>query len=125
VATLLLSAVCSTGWKTGVALSADHLVAVEFGGESLERWLDDATTKTENKMESRFLLDVIVRKGAPVLELLSGEDQTLLVRGNSLLVLDLGLDIVDRIGGLDLKGDGLARKGLDEDLHDCCRLRRC
>jgi hypothetical protein len=38
----------------------------------------------------------------------------LLVRGDSLLVLDLGLNIVDRIGGLDLKGDGLARKGLDE-----------
>lgn len=32
--------------------------------------------------------------------------------------MDLGLDIVDGIGGLDLKGDGLARKGLDEDLHD-------
>jgi len=38
----------------------------------------------------------------------------LLIRGNSLLVLDLGLDIVNRIGGLDLKSDGLARKGLDE-----------
>lgn len=34
-----------------------------------------------------------------------------------LLVLDLGLDIVDSVGGLDLKGDGLPRKGLDEDLH--------
>ena len=38
----------------------------------------------------------------------------MLIRGNSLLVLDLGLDIVNRIGGLDLKSDGLARKGLDE-----------
>jgi len=46
--------------------------------------------------------------------LLSGEDQSLLVRRYSLLVLDLGLNIVDRIGGLDLKGDSLARKGLDE-----------
>jgi hypothetical protein len=46
--------------------------------------------------------------------LLSGEDQSLLVRRNSLLVLDLGLNIVDGVGGLDLKGDGLARKGLDE-----------
>jgi hypothetical protein len=61
-----------------------------------------------------YLLDVVVRQGASVLELLSGKDQTLLIRGNSLLVLDLGLDIVDSIGGLDLKGDGLARKGLDE-----------
>lgn len=46
--------------------------------------------------------------------MLSGKDQTLLVRGDSLLVLDLGLDIVDGVGALDLKGDGLARKGLDE-----------
>ena len=71
---LLLSAVGSTGWETGlyiglvprsnrmisgityVALSADHLVAVELGGKSLERWLDDTTTETENKVESRFLL---------------------------------------------------------------------
>ena len=34
-----------------------------------------------------------------------------------LLVLDLGLDIVDGVRRLDLKGDGLAREGLDEDLH--------
>ena len=33
------------------------------------------------------------------------------------LVLDLGLDIVDGVGRLHLKGDGLPRKGLDEDLH--------
>jgi hypothetical protein len=34
-----------------------------------------------------------------------------------LLVLDLGLDIVDGVRRLHLKGDGLARKGLDENLH--------
>jgi len=37
-----------------------------------------------------------------------------LVRGDSFLVLNLALDIVDSVRGLDLKGDGLARKGLDE-----------
>lgn len=31
--------------------------------------------------------------------------------------LDLGLDIVDRVRGLDLKGNGLTREGLDENLH--------
>lgn len=31
--------------------------------------------------------------------------------------LNLGLDIVDSVGRLHLKGDSLARKGLDEDLH--------
>ena len=41
----------------------------------------------------------------------------LLIWGNSLLILDLGFYIFDSIGGLDLKSDGLAREGLDEDLH--------
>ena len=56
-----------------------------------------------------YLLDVVVGQSATILELLSGEDQSLLVRWDALLVLDLALDIVDRIRGLDLKGDGLAR----------------
>ena len=54
------------------------------------------------------LLDVVVGQGSSVLELLSSEDESLLVGGDALLVLDLGLDIVDRVRGLDLKGDGLA-----------------
>ena len=33
------------------------------------------------------------------------------------LVLDLGLDIIDRIRGLNLEGDGFTSKGLNEDLH--------
>jgi hypothetical protein len=41
--------------ETNIALSANHLLAVEFRRKSLERWLDDTTTKTENKVESRFL----------------------------------------------------------------------
>ena len=64
--------------------------------------------------DAAYLLDVIIGKSAAILELLAGEDQALLVRWDSLLVLDLGLDIVDGIGRLNLKGDGLARKGLDE-----------
>jgi hypothetical protein len=61
-------------------------------------------------VEGRLLLDVVVREGAAVLELLAREDQALLVRGNTLLVLDLGLDIVDSVGRLHLEGDRLTRK---------------
>lgn len=87
-----------------------------------------ATTEAEHEVEGGFLLDVVVRKGTAVLELLAGEDQALLVWGNSLLVygglsdgcrcglvygrsltLDLGLDIVDGVGRLHLKGDSLTR----------------
>ena len=38
----------------------------------------------------------------------------------TLLVLDLLLDILDGVGRLDLEGDGLARQGLNEDLHGRC-----
>ena len=40
--------------------------------------------------------------------LLTGEDEALLVGRDSLLVLDLGLHVVDRVRGLDFEGDGLA-----------------
>ena len=69
------------------------------------------------KVESALLLDVVVGEGAAILELLAGEDKALLIRRNALLVLDLGLDIVNSVGGLDLKGDGLSSKSLNEDLH--------
>jgi hypothetical protein len=39
--------------------------------------------------------------------------------------LNFALDIVDGVGRLDLKGDGLTREGLDEDLHvEDLELRR-
>jgi len=68
-------------------------------------------------MEGGLLLDVVVREGPPILELLSSKDEPLLVWGDSLLVLDLGLDILNAVRGLNLEGDGLASQGLDKDLH--------
>merc|ERR1719516_622616 len=68
-------------------------------------------------MEGRLLLDVVIRKSSSVLQLLASEDQPLLIWGNSLLVLNLGLDVLNAIRRLDLEGDGLPGKGLDEDLH--------
>merc|ERR1719251_374189 len=75
------------------------------------------TPQAEDQVKGRFFLDVIVRQGPAILKLLAGKDQPLLVWRDTLLVLDLGLDILDSIGGLDLEGDGLAREGLDENLH--------
>ena len=49
--------------------------------------------------------------------LISSKDQPLLIRWNTLLVLDLGLDILDGVRGLHLEGDGLPGEGLHEDLH--------
>ena len=116
------------------------------GGVDLLLALLATTTEAEDEVKSRLLLDVVVGQGAAIFELLAGEDETLLIRGNSLLVcfrlsvsashltgwfssakhrerdrkvltLDLGLHIVDGIRRLHLEGDSLTRKGLDEDLH--------
>jgi hypothetical protein len=78
-----------------------------LAGECLDKDLH-TTTQTEDKVESRLLLDVVVAQGAAVFELLASEDKTLLIRRDALLVLDLGLDVVDGVGRLNLKGDGLA-----------------
>ena len=59
-------------------------------------------------MKGRFLLDVVVGQRTAVLELLASENEALLIGRNAFLVLDLGLDVVDRVGGLNLEGDGLA-----------------
>ena len=67
-------------------------------------------------MKGRFLLDIIIGKGTSILELLTSKDKTLLIWGNTFLVLNLLLDIVNAIRGLHLKGDGLARKSLYENL---------
>ncbi len=66
------------------------------------------TAKTQDEMKCRLLLDVVVGQGTAILELLAGEDQALLIWRNALLVLNLGLDIVNGIAGLDLKGNRLA-----------------
>jgi hypothetical protein len=61
-------------------------------------------------VQRRLLLDVVVAQGPSVLELLAGEDETLLVRGDTLFVLDLRLDVVDGVRRLDLESDGLPRQ---------------
>ena len=110
---LALTAVGGTRRETGVALAADLFVTVVLASKNLERGLDDTTTETEDKVKGGLLLDVVVREGAAVLELLTSKDETLLVGGDTLLVLDLGLDVVDGVGRLHLKGDGLTCCGWD------------
>jgi len=44
-------------------------------------------------VESALLLDVVVRESPAVLELLPSEDQSLLVWGDALLVLDLSFNV--------------------------------
>ena len=68
-------------------------------------------------MKGALLLNVVIGECAAVLELLSGEDQALLIRGDALLVLDLRLNIVDGVRRLDFQSDRLSGECLNEDLH--------
>ena len=76
-----------------------------------------ATAESENQVKGAFLLDVVVAESSAIFELLSGKDQTLLIGRDALLVLDLGLNVLDGVAGLDFECDCLAGEGLDEDLH--------
>merc|ERR1711972_228847 len=76
-----------------------------------------ASTETQDEVKGRLLLDVVVRQGSSILQLLTSEDQTLLLRGDAFLVLDLCLHVGDGVVGLDVQGDGLSRQRLDENLH--------
>jgi hypothetical protein len=119
---------------TRLRIEKRTLLVLDLGLDVLDRvgWLDlerdglaregldedlHATAQAEHEVQGRLLLDVVVRESAAVLELLASEDQALLVWGDALLVLDLGLDVLDRVGWLNLERDGLAREGLDEDLR--------
>ena len=62
---------------------------------------------TPSRKKYAHLLDVVVAQCAPVLQLLAGEDQPLLVWRDALLILDLALHIVDRIAALHFERDGL------------------
>ena len=68
-------------------------------------------------MQGRFLLNVVIGEGTSVFKLFSGENETLLVWGDALLVLDLGFHVVDRVGAFNFEGDGFTGQGLDKDLH--------
>jgi len=64
----------------------DRVRRLDLEGDRLTReGLDEdlhAAAETEDKVESGLLLNIVIRKGAAVLELLASEDQTLLIRGD-------------------------------------------
>ncbi len=82
--------------------------------DSYIRKSDPEARIPRHRLQRSYLLDVVVAQGSAILELLSGENQSLLIGRDSFLVLDLGLDVVDGVGRLHLKGDSLTREGLDE-----------
>lgn len=61
---------------------------LDFLGSSVDLLLAllTTTTEAEDQVKGGLLLDVVVGEGAAVFELLAGEDQTLLVGRDTLLV---------------------------------------
>merc|ERR1719277_664903 len=68
-------------------------------------------------MKGGLFLDVVVGKGPAIFQLLASEDETLLVRRDAFLVLNLGLDILNGVAWLYLQSDRFPSEGLDKDLH--------
>ena len=122
VTALSLSAVGGLWWKASIAFSANHFVALIFSGESSEGGLDldgslTTSSKSEDQVEGGLLLDVVIRQGSSIFQLFTGEDKSLLIRRDTFFVLDLGFNVLDGVGGLDVESNRLTRQGLDENLH--------
>ena len=93
--TLSLSAVVGLRWKSSITLSANHLFALEASGKSGEIRLDlhgshTSSSESQNQMEGGLLLDIVIREGSSIFELLSSEDESLLIWGNTFFILNLG-----------------------------------
>ena len=56
-------------------------------------------------MESRLLLDVVVLESPTILELLTGANETLLIHGITVLILELGTNFIEAVRALFVKGD--------------------
>jgi len=71
----------------------------------------------KHQMKRGLLLDVVVSQRATILQLLAGENESLLVRRNALFILNLRLHALNRVRRLHVQRNGLTRKRLYEDLH--------
>jgi hypothetical protein len=63
-----------------------HLQGDRLPSEGLDENLH-ASPQPQHQVESRFLLDVVIRESPAILQLLASEDQPLLVGRNPLLIL--------------------------------------
>ena len=138
------STVCCTRWQTSVTFSANHFFAVVLGCKCFERGFNDPTAKTTKLVHPKskemglhtarrgeewilseccslrvydLMLVFLCGRRGTIFELFPGKDETLLVWWDSFFILDFGFDVVDRVRGLDFKGNSLTSQSLDKDLH--------
>ena len=82
-----------------------------------------SATKTQHQMKGGLLLNIIVAQSATIFQLLSSEDQPLLVGRDAFFVLDFCLHILNGVARLDFKRDGLSGQGFHEDLHSATKTQ--
>jgi len=102
------TAIRGTKRVTGIAVAADHEILIVLLSQCDESRFHLTTAEAKDKVDGGLLLDVVVSEGPVVVQLLAGENQTLLVGRDGLLVLDLPLQILNGVGGLDVESDVLA-----------------
>merc|ERR1719411_1970057 len=93
-----------SGWTIGLWMRRDILGLI-------------SSSQSQHQMQSRFLLDVVIRQSSAILQLFSGEDQPLLLRRDTFFILNLGLHILDRIIWFHVQRNGLSCQCFDENLH--------
>merc|ERR1712043_148502 len=97
---------------TGFNIKSDS-----FTSQSFDKYLHSRTTsKTKYKMESRFFLDIVIRKSSAIFQLLSGKNQSLLVRRDTFFILDFLLHIFNGITGFNIKSDSFTSQSFDKYL---------
>ena len=112
VSALLLTAVVGTQRETSIALTAHHLIAVVLSGKSSESRLNHTSRHLEQNFNGRRVTDSAVTDRFRIIQLLTSENEALVVIVNILLLLDHLLDVLHRLCGLNLKRDGIS---LDSD----------
>mmetsp|Transcript_6523 Transcript_6523/g.13496 ORF Transcript_6523/g.13496 Transcript_6523/m.13496 type:complete len:212 (+) Transcript_6523:241-876(+) len=83
-----------------------------------------ATRQPNDHMDGCPTLDVVVREGAAVLELAASPDQALRVGSRTVIVLDLGLDVLHRIRWLSCNDNLLASDRFGRNIKACWLIAR-
>ena len=76
-----------------------------WSGVNLLLSLLTTTSQSQDQVQRRFLLDVVVRQSSTIFQLFTSKDQSLLIWWNTFFVLDFRFDIVNGVGGLDFQGN--------------------
>lgn len=114
-----------------VVQETENMSAMQLGDDTrcalrslthLDKDLHTAT-QPQHQMQGRLLLNVIVAERPSILELFPGKNQPLLIRRNTFFILDLALDVVDRIARFHFQRYRLARQRFHKDLHTAAQTQ--